>query len=123
MVLVATSLGSTELVGYTGRDDGCSELVDNRVEILQVAAGSSDPLVTLVDTAFVGRLGPEALAALGELIARHASQLSEEAQILGDSALTLTKKIPSNLPNGKDVALGHAGFMGIVFSNGILCPL
>ncbi len=43
--------GQTELVGYSGRDDGCSEIIDNSVNILQFRNASDDVLLTATNYA------------------------------------------------------------------------
>ncbi len=43
--------GATELVGYTGRDSGCSEIIDNTVGVLQARDGDGHAIVTLANYA------------------------------------------------------------------------
>ncbi|RJO63784.1 MAG: hypothetical protein C4523_19445 [Myxococcales bacterium] len=43
--------GETELVGYSGRDRQCSEIIDNSVSVLQARYAGGDAPVTIVDYA------------------------------------------------------------------------
>lgn len=51
--------GETLLVGHTGRDKGCSDVIDNTVAILQARTTGGDTLATLVNYAKHTNLVPE----------------------------------------------------------------
>jgi len=52
--------GATELVGYSGRDNGCSTVLDNTVGILQVRDADGKPLATVVNYGKHPTMLPEA---------------------------------------------------------------
>jgi hypothetical protein len=56
---VALFHGSTELVGYSGRDNGCSTVLDNNVGILQVRDADGKPIATVVNYAKHPTILPE----------------------------------------------------------------